>query len=352
MNLVRDNILQTAGYIPGEQPTDTTTIKLNTNENPYPPSPKVMEAIQAVTAEQLRRYPSPSGQKFREAAAKVHGISPDNILTFNGGDELLSVAIRAAAGQTDDVAFLEPSYSLYPVLTDLNGSRAKKFSYTIDGTIWSLPKGIEKASAKVLLIVNPNAPSGHLDPLETLRHIAAGFSGLLVIDEAYVDFAPTSALSLVKEFPNILLLRTMSKGYSLAGLRFGYGIGQPALMKQLEKVRDSYPVDAIAISAATAALEDHTYAKITWQKVIAERTRLTAELQRLGFSMPASHSNFLLATAPPAGGRGAKELYETLKSRGILVRYWDLPRIHDKLRITVGTPEQNNHLLDELGKLV
>ncbi len=357
MPLFRDNILASAGYVPGEQPADFSTIKLNTNENPYPPSPRVMEAIAAVTGEQLRRYPSPTGKSFREAAGAVHGVPGDWILPFNGGDELLSVAIRAAAGERDSVAFLEPSYSLYPVLTELNGSRAVRVGYEILETrnskletpSWSLPTGIEKTAAKILLIVNPNAPSGHLDPLERLGEIAERFKGLVVIDEAYVDFAPVHALELVKRFANVLVLRTMSKGYSLAGLRFGYGVAQPGLMKELEKVRDSYPVDAVAIAAATAAITDQAYARSTWEKVKAERGRVSAALRQLGFALPESHSNFVLASVPAA--RSGKGVYETLKSRGILVRWWDLPRIADKVRITIGTPEQNDRLLAELKTL-
>ncbi len=179
-SFLRANVLQSRGYVPGEQPTDPAVIKLNTNENPYPPSLKVMEAIRAVGAEQLRKYPSPSGQIFREAAAKVHGVSPEHILPFNGGDELLSVAIRAAASESDSVAFLEPSYSLYPVLTEMNGSAPLVLSYQVrEGTqsSWSLPENIERTSAKILLVVNPNAPSGHLDSLERLARHCATFPG-------------------------------------------------------------------------------------------------------------------------------------------------------------------------------
>jgi histidinol-phosphate aminotransferase len=359
MSLVRKNVCQSPGYVPGEQPVDTVTIKLNTNENPYPPSPRVLDAIHAITGEQLRRYPSPNGKPFREAAAAVHGIPADRILPFNGGDELLSVAIRAAAGETDAVAFLEPSYSLYPVLTELNGSRATKLAYQIqdpksktDNPHWSLPADIEKTDAKLLLIVNPNAPSGHLDPLERITQIAQRFKGLLIIDEAYVDFAPVNALPLVRQFPNVLILRTMSKGYSLAGLRFGYAIAQPSLLQQIEKVRDSYPVDAVAIAAATAAISDQAYAQGTWEKIKAERTRLSAALRSLGFALPDSHSNFVLAAVPAKNGLTGKAVYEFLKSRAILVRWWDLPRIADKLRITVGTPEQNDRLLTELKSLI
>ncbi len=263
-----------AGYVPGEQPSDPRVVKLNTNENPYPPSPKAMAAIAAVTAEQLRRYPSPNGKAFREAAAQVHGVSPDMILPTNGGDELLSIALRACAGEHECVAFLEPSYSLYPVLTALQGAKAEVLQYRISGVNWELPEGIENTRAAILLIVNPNAPSGTFVEVARLEQIAKAFAGLLVIDEAYVDFAPGNALSLVKSYPNVLILRSMSKGYGLAGMRFGYGIGQAALLRQLEKVRDSYPCDAVSIAAATAAILDQEYAKQCWQKVIAERQRL------------------------------------------------------------------------------
>lgn len=358
-NLVRPNVAAAAGYIPGEQPADTTTIKLNTNENPYPPSPRVMEALHAITPEQLRRYPNPNARPFREAAAAVHNVPPDWIMTFNGGDELLAVAIRATAGETDSVAFLDPSYSLYPVLAQMQGARKIVIPYDYHQApadanglpCWSLPSGVESTDAAILLIVNPNAPTGHLNPLASLERIAARFRGLLLIDEAYINFAAQSALPLVRKYPNVLLLRTMSKGYSLAGLRFGYAIGQPSLLAQIEKVRDSYPCDAVAIAAATAAIADQDYARSTWQKVIAERTRLTAALRALGFTIPDSQSNFLLAQvppSPPSSAPSAQHIYQTLKSRGILVRWWDLPRIADKLRITIGTPEQNDRLLAQL----
>lgn len=346
MDLVRQNVVASAGYVPGEQPTDTKTIKLNTNENPYPPSPAVMAAIAAVSAEQLRRYPNPSARPFREAAAKVHGVSPDQILCFNGGDELLATAIRACASEQDAVAYLEPSYSLYPVLTEMQGARKIALQYDIQGRNWNLPAGIERTDAKILLIVNPNAPSGTREDVKRLGQIAARFKGVLLIDEAYVDFAPGSAVSLVNEYPNVVILRTLSKGYSLAGLRFGYAIGPAALLKEMEKMRDSYPCDAISIAAATAAISDQPHARETWLKVKQERSRLANQLGQLGFDMPPSDSNFLLAQVP--AGVDAQHVYESLKSRGILVRYFNLPRLTDKLRITVGTPEQNDWLVREL----
>jgi histidinol-phosphate aminotransferase len=346
--LVRANVAQSAGYVPGEQPIDAVTIKLNTNENPYPPSPKALEAIARVTPEQLRKYPSPSALAFRQAAAKVHSVSPEWIMTFNGGDDLLSVIIRTCTTESDEVLFLEPSYSLYPVLTELHGARKKIVKYEIDGTSWSLPDGLESAKAGLMLIVNPNAPSGHFTPISHLEALAKKFSGVLLIDEAYIDFATESALSLVNRYENVILLRSMSKGYSLAGLRFGYAVGQPSLLKQVEKVRDSYPCDVLSIAAATAAIEDQTYAASTWEKVKSERNRVAGELATLGFTMPDSQSNFLLAAVPNSSPVSAKEIYLSLKERHILVRWWDLPLISNMVRITIGTAEQNNLLLDAL----
>jgi histidinol-phosphate aminotransferase len=353
-NLVRGDIAQTVGYVPGEQPTDTTTIKLNTNENPYPPSPRVLEAIQAVSAEQMRRYPNPNARLFREAAANLHSVPADWIMTFNGGDDLLNVAIRTCAAQADSVAFLDPSYSLYPILTNIQGARSCVIPYKIEGTNWALPAGLEKTDAALLLIVNPNAPSGHLDPLDRLEQVVKNFRGVVLIDEAYIDFANRSALPLVHKYANVLILRSMSKGYSLAGLRFGYAICQPLLLTQFEKVRDSYPCDVISIAAATAAIEDQDYARSTWEKVKSERVRLSSALARMGFSLPESQSNFLLAQVPSCATkeRSAMDIYQTLKNRGILVRWWDLPGLQDKVRITVGTPQQNDRLLEELKALV
>lgn len=350
MNFIRKNVIISSGYVPGEQPTDTKTIKLNTNENPYPPAPSVMTAIREIQPEQLRRYPNPSARPFREAAAKVHGVSPDQILCFNGGDEFLATAIRACASETDAVAYLEPSYSLYPILTEMQGARKIALQYDIQGQIWHLPANIEKTDAKILLIVNPNAPSGTRETPARLAEIASAFKGVLLIDEAYVDFAPESCLPLVNRFPNVILLRTLSKGYSLAGLRFGYAIGPAPLLKELEKMRDSYPCDAVSIAAATAAINYQTYARDTWEKVISERVRLSAELRKLGFDLPESSSNFVLAQVP--ADADAQHVYESLKSRGILVRYFNLPRLTDKLRITIGTPEQNDWLLKELADIL
>lgn len=349
MGLVRDNILAMTGYVPGEQPLDTKVIKLNTNENPYPPSPRAMDAVAAVTPEQLRRYPSPDAMAFRQAAARVHGISPDMILATNGGDELLAMVFRACVGERQNVAWLDPSYSLYPVLARMQDARQIVLPYNISGTTWELPEAIFGLDAKLLLIVNPNAPSGTIIDINTLSRIIAGFSGLVLVDEAYVNFAPYSALPLVNRFPNLVLLRSLSKGYGLAGLRFGYAIAQTDILRQLHKVRDSYPCDALAIAAATAAIEDQAYARATWERVKTERQWLAGQLAAMGYSMPDSHANFVLARVP--AGNDARAIYEQLKMQNILVRYFALPGLTDKLRITIGSPEQNRALVAALQRM-
>ncbi len=349
---VRENIQHMQGYAPGEQPTDPTVIKLNTNENPYPPSPRVLEAIAAVTADQLRRYPSPDARVFREAAAEVHGLTPEHIITVNGGDELLAYAVRAAAAAGDGVAYTVPSYSLYPVLADMQGARHVHVRFAIDNADWHMPEdAFDHLSGKagILLITNPNAPSGTLLSEALLRRALERFRGLVLVDEAYVNFARRDALSLVHEYANLLLLRTMSKGFSLAGIRFGYGVGSPKLISELHKVRDSYPCDAVSIAAATAALKDLPYAASTWELIKTGRGRVAAELKEMGFTLPESQTNFVLAYVPE--GHDAAHLYEGLKQRHILVRYFRLPHLTNALRITIGTPQQNNRLLEELKAL-
>lgn len=350
MPLVRKNISDMAPYVPGEQPQDGGVIKLNTNESPYPPSPRAIAAIRSIPTEALRRYPNPEGRNFMAAAASVHGVSPDKIITTNGGDDLLSLVFRACVGENDPVAFLDPSYSLYPVLAAAQGGQVIALPYRIDGTNWALPDEIFRVAAKLLLITNPNAPSGTLIDLDTLGRIVNGFSGVVLIDEAYVDFAPQNALPLIERFSNVILLRSMSKGYGLAGLRFGYGIAQASLLTELYKVRDSYPCDAVATAAAAAAITDQAYARQVWDRIRVARAALTEQLRQLGFLIPDSNSNFILAQTPP--GVDAAAIYQQLKTRKILVRYFALPQLTDKLRITIGTAEQNAALLATLKTLV
>jgi histidinol-phosphate aminotransferase len=331
-------------YTPGEQPgPGERVIKLNTNENPFPPSPKVMEAIRALDGEVLRRYPNPMAEAFRGVAARLHGVSPDMVLAGNGSDEILAMVMRAFLGPGDVLAYPHPTYSLYPVLAQMGEVKVVEIPW---GAGWSLPaQALIDSGARATFFANPNAPSGTLVGAEEVRALAVRFPGVLLVDEAYVDFAERDCLALVKSCPNVIISRTFSKGYSLAGLRFGYAVAAPPIIEAMAKVKDSYNCDALSVTAATAALEDQAYARGTWQAVREERARLAAELSRRGWQVIPSHANFLLATVP--GGDGGA-VYGRLKSRGILVRYFAKPELSDKVRITIGTREQNDALLAAL----
>ena len=346
MSYFRENIEKMAGYEPGFQPDSTNVVKLNTNENPYPPSPKVIEAIRNITAEQLRRYPQPTADTFREAAAEVLGVGAENIICVNGGDELLNLAIRAFCDENRSVAYPTPTYSLYPVLAKMANSPAVEIPFDEE---FNLPAKLASSDATLTIVCNPNAPSGTFIPKEELSQLAEELKTVLLIDEAYVDFAEDNCLELVKKFDNVIILRSMSKGYSLAGLRFGFGIANENLINGLMKIKDSYNVDAIAIAAAAATIQDQQYFKNNVKKIKIERKFLTEKLTQLGFDVPESQANFVLAK--PSKSR-AIDIYEKLKDRNIYVRYWAYPDIKDKLRITVGTAEQNEKLIKALKEIL
>jgi histidinol-phosphate aminotransferase len=349
----RDNIHRLAAYVPGEQPQSGDVVKLNTNENPYPPPQAVLDAVRQVAPDSLRRYPPPSAPHFRQAAAKVHNLQPDQVIATNGGDELLRLAVTVFCDPTakpgpGGLGETAPTYSLYDVLAQIHDTPVTRLPLRED---WSIPddfaQRLNDARCRLAMIVNPHAPSGRLEPLDRLKQIARAFNGVLLIDEAYVDFAEHDALPLLdpaEGLDNVLLLRSLSKGYSLAGLRFGYGLGHPALIAALHKARDSYNTDVLAQAAATAALEARPLARESWNKVIAERVRVSAALTRLAYRVWPSQSNFILAQ-PPEAGPAAADIYESLKKNAIFVRYFDQDRLRDKLRITIGTPEQNDALL-------
>lgn len=341
----RPTIAGMAGYTPGEQPRrGDRIIKLNTNENPYPPSPRVMDAIRSVSADVLRRYPQPMSDDFRQVAARVHGVGGDCVLAGNGSDDILAIALRTYCGPGDVLASPDPTYSLYPVLAELADVRYLTVPWDAD---WRLPAdSLLALNPRAIFFANPNAPSGTVVPAEAVSALASRTDALVLVDEAYVDFAEASCLELVRAHDNILISRTLSKGYGLAGLRFGYAIGHPDVIAQMAKVKDSYNCDAIAIAAACAALDDQAYAREQWARVRSERTRVTSALEQRGFTVLPSHGNFVLATV--AGGTSAREIYERLKRRGVLVRFFDKPGLRDKLRITIGTQDENREFLTAL----
>ncbi|OHB59594.1 MAG: histidinol-phosphate transaminase [Planctomycetes bacterium RBG_13_44_8b] len=348
MGYFRENIDKMIGYEPGFQPSDANVVKLNTNENPYPPSEKVTEAIQNTTAHHLRKYPQPTADTFRQAAAKVLNVKPENIICTNGGDDLLKITMRAFCDANHAVAYPTPTYSLYPVLAQIQNCPFIEIPFDEE---FNLPGRLASIGAALIIVCNPNAPSGTFIPKKEIIQLAKELEGksVLLIDEAYVDFAEDNCLELAGKFDNVIILRSMSKGYSLAGMRFGFGVANEDLIKGLLKVKDSYNVNAVSIAAATAALEDRQYFKNNIQKIKIDRQILTEELTKLGFAVLASYANFVLAK--PAKMR-AIEVYEKLKERNIYVRYWAYPDIKDKLRITVGTSEQNQILIKALKEIL
>jgi len=344
MGYFRESIEQMAGYTPGYQPKSANVVKLNTNENPYPPSPKVLETIRRLHPERLRRYPEPLGDTFRAAAASVFGIAPEMILCTNGGDDLLAICVRAFCDGRRPMAYARPTYSLYPVLAKIQGCEAIETERRGD---W--PAELARINAALTIVCNPNAPTTDFLAVERLEQLASALRGVLLIDEAYADFALDNALRLAEKHDNVIVLRSLSKGYSLAGLRFGFGVAQPGLIEGLIKVKDSYNVDAVAIAAASAAVLDQPYFRANVEQILQERQRLTESLRLLGFEVPDSQTNFVLARF--AGG-SAKPIYEALVERDIYVRYFELPGLEDKLRITVGTPQQNKILVTALREIL
>lgn len=350
MVLFRPNINRMEGYVPGEQPAaGLRVIKLNTNENPYPPSPAAMRVLRELDPERLRLYPDPAARRFARAAAGVLGVPADWVLPGNGSDDLLTMVFRACAEPGRPVAYPMPTYVLYRTLAKIQAAEHVEAPFDDD---YNLPlDALAAAGAAVTLVASPNSPSGTSFPTEQLDELAGRVQGLLVVDEAYVDFADRDALALVRTRPNVLVLRTLSKGYCMAGLRLGFGVGNPAILDGLRKVKDSYNVDAVACLVGAAAFEDQAHKNACAEKVKASRAVLAAGLAAMGFRVWPSQSNFLLVR-PPAGGRSAAGLYEALKDQGILVRYFQQPRLDDKLRISVGTDEQNRALLDAVRNLL
>lgn len=335
-----------AGYVPGEQPRNGGFIKLNTNENPYPPSPRALEAVASVLTDRLRLYPDPVATRFRDVVAARHGVDPDMVLAGNGSDDLLTIITRAFAGPGDPVICPSPSYILYRTLVELQDARPVTVEYSPD---WKLdPEAFAAAGARLAFLANPNSPSGTALTPDEVASVAERLDCPLVVDEAYVDFAESDCVSLVHEHPNVIVTRSFSKGYSLAGLRLGYLIAEPEIVAGLIKVKDSYNCDALSMAGGSAALEDRAYLTETRGKIVATRARLTSAMRSLGYSVPESSANFVWCTdGPPAA-----EIYERLKERKILVRLMRYPGHPDGLRITVGTDAEIDQLLENLRTLI
>ena len=348
--LFRPVIAAMQGYAPGEWPAlDSGVLKLNSNENAYPPSPNVLTALSGLDGELLRRYPDPRSQHFCQIAGQTLGIPADWILAGNGSDDVLTLLVRACAEHRRTIAYPMPTYVLYRTLAAMQPAETIEVPYQIEGDRWQLPvEQLLEANAAITFVASPNSPSGHVVLKADLRLLAEGLPGILVIDEAYVDFSTEDSLDLVREFEHVMVLRTLSKGYSLAGLRLGFGCAQPALLEGLKKVKDSYNVDAIALRLGTAAVLDQAYKNECVSKIKEHREELAIALKEMGFRVGRSHANFLLVT-PTCN---AQQLQQKLKARDILIRYFDEPYLKDKLRVTVGTPPQNQRLISAIEQII
>ncbi len=353
--LIRPLVRQLDAYVPGEQPKIKGLIKLNTNENPYPPSPQVLQAVRAAVDGRLRLYPNPTAERLRAKLARLHRCSPEQIIVGNGSDELLALAVRAftVPGPKDGrrqsratVQYFTPSYSLYPVLADTHGAAKHPVALQPDFT---LPSGAELKrggvwdfNAALSLVTTPNAPSGCGYATAALEKLCRAQSGVVVLDEAYVDFAAENALALALKHPHVLVARTFSKAYSLCFQRVGYFIGHPELIAALHKMRDSYNVNGLGQIAAETTLDDLKYYRANFRRIIVTRERLSRELDRLGFTVLPSQTNFILARPPQFP---ANEWLQQLRDRNILVRWFSAPAVRDYLRITIGTEAEAEALL-------
>jgi histidinol-phosphate aminotransferase len=344
----RAAIRRMAPYVPGEQPrAGTRLIKLNTNENPYPPSPRTRRAL-AGGADLLRLYPAPRADDLVAEAARLYRVPREMIIAGNGSDELLSMIFRAVLDPGDRVAYPTPTYSLYDTLAEIEGARVVRVPWCED---FALPlEELARARARLTIVCSPNSPSGTWTPSPRLASLAGRIAPrLLVIDEAYVDFAAGHALDLARRHHNVIVLRSFSKSFSLAGMRLGLGFAQPEIIEQLIKVKDSYNLSRIAIAVGAQALRDAAWMRRNVERVVATRARTENDLRKLGFEVPPSQANFVMARMP---GRDLAPLVGDLRKRGILVRYFAIPGLRNAMRISIGTPAEMSALIDALRSLM
>jgi len=334
-------------YVPGEQPKAKNVVKLNTNENPYPPSPKCAAVLKAFDLDRLRRYPDPVFSELRAELAKLNGTRPENVFVGNGSDEILSLAARAFVEDDERIGSLDPSYSLYKTLAAIRNVKwvGVKCLEVLAGL-----ELLERKNVSLFLWTNPNAPTGTFAEPKEIAAFAKRFKGVVIVDEAYADFAKGNCMRLAvrKGNRNLLVMRTFSKSYSLAGLRVGYCVGPKDLVAALYKVKDSYNVDAVAQAVALAAVRDQAWMRMNVAKVVKTRAWTAKQLVRRGWDVPPSESNFLFAKPPHVK---AELLFDALRVRNIFVRYFKGPKTGDRLRVTIGTDAQMKKLLAALDAL-
>ena len=337
------NVQALDAYTPGEQPKESGIIKLNTNENPYPPSPKVAAALQSFDFARLHLYPDPVFMALRERIAEIHGCGVNQVFIGNGSDEVLALCTRAFVENDGSIGYFVPSYSLYPVLADIRGVERRPVALGDEFT-WRMPEAYQ---ASLFFLTNPNAPTSMMHDKARVAAFCKTFPGVVLIDEAYGDFADANCMDLAvaADNPNTLVMRTFSKSFSLAGLRFGFAVGPESLIGALYKIKDSYNMDLLAQAVALAALSDLPYMRENVRRIRATRERVAAELRRRGWRVCASQTNFLFAR-PPDGN--AVRVFEALKAAKIFVRYFPQPETREYLRITIGTDEHMDQLLARL----
>ncbi|MFC1668351.1 histidinol-phosphate transaminase [Chlamydiota bacterium] len=333
-DLVRKNIRELEGYEPGFQPRGDDYIKLNTNENPYPPSPSVLRIMQEALTVDLRKYPDPLANEMRDVVASLHEVTRDHVLIGNGSDDILTIIVRTFLDQNDTVILTDPTYTVFEVLSVIQDAQISVIPLTND---FSLPASLFSSEAKLTFIARPNAQTGTLFEKEQLQKLIKNARGLVVIDEAYVDFARDNCIDLLKERNNVLITRSFSKSYALAGMRIGYALADPSIITEMIKVKDSYNVNRVSILAGMCALKDTDYYTKCLKKIIDERNFLFSNLKRLGLDPYPSQANFILVKT---GHYPAQKLFNELKKKKILVRYFNTPRLRDCLRISIGTHKQ------------
>jgi len=345
MTYIRRQIERMSGYVPGEQPKVPGLIKLNTNENPYPPSPKVLDVLRAAVDGRLRLYPDPTSSALRQKLSKMHGFEPDQIIIGNGCDDILNLCVRAFCGECEKLAYFWPSYSLYPVLANIQGATQVELPLDDDFQIKVHPPLLSKLDGvKLVFITQPNAPSGVWLQRVELQRVIEETKGVVVIDEAYVDFAADNCLDFAREYDNVIVARTFSKAFSLAGMRVGWAVGPRELIGALNKVKDSYNVSRLAQIGAEATLDDWAYFESNVRRIKATRQRVIARLEEWKFFVYPSQTNFVFAR-PPAP-LTARQWFENSREQKILVRWWDADRIRDFVRVTIGTDEEMDNFLE------
>ena len=346
---LRPNIATMAGYVPGFQPPDIASwIKLNTNENPYPPSPRVREAILTELGNDgahLRTYPSASSERLRQTAGKLYGFDPSWIIMANGSDEVLNNLIRAFAAEGEEIAYVQPSYSYYATLAEIQGARVRTFTLADNYRINGFP---QRYAGKLFFLTSPNAPLGFAFPLEYIEELATRCDGMLVVDEAYADFARGNALELVRRHENVVITRTLSKSYALAGMRLGLAIARPEAIAALNKIRDHYNLDRLAQAACVAAFEDQEYFRQHCSLVQTTREFFTQKLRELHYTVISSEGNFVFASPPDRNGQ---RVYDGLFKRKILVRHFSDPQLAHGLRISIGTRQEMEQTLSALREI-